>query len=72
MFLCVDFKNTSKISKILKHQGKQQVLLIPLDSDKNKMRKIIYTVVLTLYKLPKALNLTVTNQYSSNCITTGV
>lgn len=72
MFLCVDFKNTLKISKILKHQGKQQVLLIPLDSDKNKIRKIIYTVVLTPYKLPKALNLIVTNQYSSNCITTGV
>ena len=30
MFLCVDFKNTLKISKILKHQGKQQVLLIQI------------------------------------------
>lgn len=36
------------------------------------MRKIICAVLLTPYKLPKALNLTVTNQYSSNCITTGV
>lgn len=70
--LCVYFKNTLKISKILKHQGKQQVLLIPFDSDKNKMRKIICAVLLTPYKLPKALNLTVTNQSSSNCITTGV
>lgn len=40
MFLCVDFKNTLKISKILKHQGKQQVLLIQIRKKKCDRKNI--------------------------------